>query len=153
MAPARKERESGLALILLVRHASAGHRRKWTGDDRLRPLDARGRRQAEGLAGLLRGHRPGRVLSSPYVRCRQTVEPLARVLGLAVEDRGELEEGASAEDVRNLVTKLADDGVVLCTHGDVIEQILGDGAPKGSTWIIRPDGSKLRRVEYLPPPS
>jgi 8-oxo-(d)GTP phosphatase len=80
--------------VFLVRHASAGNRKKWTGDDRLRPLDEHGFREAEGLVELLQEGRPTRVLSSGYVRCRQTVEPLAEALGLEVEEYAELAEGA-----------------------------------------------------------
>ena len=139
--------------ILLVRHACAGKRKKWRGDDRLRPLDAQGRRQAEGLVRLLQGRAPTSVLSSAYLRCRQTVEPVARALGLAVEDRHELEEGASADDVRGLGAELAGEVAVFCTHGDVVEAVIGAESEKGSTWVLRLDGGELRRIEYLPPPA
>ena len=139
--------------ILLVRHARAGERKAWEGDDRLRPLDERGRRQAEGLVDLLRGHRPSRVLSSGYVRCRESVEPLARTLGLTVEEREELAEGASAEEVLSLASTLAEDVVVLCTHGDVVVELLGEESKKGSSWVLRLEGDTLARVEYLPPPA
>ena len=137
--------------ILLVRHASAGKRKEWSGDDRLRPLDELGRRQAEGLVEPLRRRRPSRVLSSGFVRCRETVEPLARVLGLTVEERVELAEGASADEVHRLAAQLPDDVVVLCTHGDVVADVLGEESEKGSTWILRLDGSALAPFEYFPP--
>ncbi|MGH3005737.1 MAG: SixA phosphatase family protein [Gaiellaceae bacterium] len=139
--------------ILFVRHASAGERKRWKGDDRLRPLDARGRRQAEGLVDLLRRHGPSRVLSSSSVRCRETVEPLARDLGLTVEERGELAEGASADEVHSVAAKLAEEVVVLCTHGDVVAEVLGEESEKGSTWVFRFDGDVLTPIEYLPPPA
>jgi 8-oxo-dGTP diphosphatase len=139
--------------ILLVRHASAGKRKDWRGDDRLRPLDVQGRRQAEGLVELLRKRAPSRVLSSAYARCRQTVEPLAHALGLSVDDRHELEEGASADDVRGLGAEFAGEVAVFCTHGDVVEAVLGAESEKGSTWVLRLDGSELRGIEYLPPPA
>jgi phosphohistidine phosphatase SixA len=139
--------------ILLVRHASAGHRKTWKGNDRLRPLDERGRRQAEGFVDLLREYSPSRVLSSGYVRCRESVEPLARALGLTVEERGELAEGASAVEVLSLASRLAEDVVVLCTHGDVVVELLGEESKKGSTWILRLEEDALTRVEYLPPPA
>ena len=64
-------------LALLVRHAVAGDRRKWSGDDRLRPLDRRGRRQASALPEALSGFPVSRILTSPAARCIGTVEPLA----------------------------------------------------------------------------
>jgi 8-oxo-(d)GTP phosphatase len=136
--------------ILLVRHARAGKAKEWQGDDRLRPLDARGRAQAEGLVDLLRGYEPTAILSSGALRCVQTVGPLATVLGQEIEEREGLAEGAGTEDVLGLVSNLPDDVVVLCTHGDVIEKVLGEESAKGSTWVLRQDGDELTRVEYLP---
>ena len=139
--------------FLLVRHGSARKRKAWSADDRLRPLDARGRRQADGLVELLRGLGPTRVFSSAAVRCRQTVEPLARALGLAVEESAELTEGASADEVRSLAVRLASEVAVLCTHGDVVEELLGEESEKGSTWVLRLQGGELTPVEHLPPPA
>jgi broad specificity phosphatase PhoE len=83
-----------LSTLLLVRHGSAGHRRAWNGDDRLRPLDERGRHEAAGLVEALQRYRVTRVVSSPAVRCIETVEPFAEQLGLEIELREELAEGA-----------------------------------------------------------
>src|SRR6266511_1008153 len=85
---------SPVVIVLLVRHARAGKRSKWEGDDRLRPLDKRGRKQAEGLVSLLAEYPIDRIASSPYLRCTQTVDPLAASRGLAVEERDELAEGS-----------------------------------------------------------
>ena len=93
------------------------------------------------------------MLSSAYVRCRQTVEPLAHALGVAVENCHELEEGASAEDVRSLGAEFAGDVAVFCTHGDVVEAVIGAESEKGSTWVLRLDGGEPRPIEYLPPPA
>jgi 8-oxo-dGTP diphosphatase len=139
--------------VLLVRHATAGHS---TGapDDHLRPLDERGWEQAEGLVDVLAPYDVPRILTSPYVRCRQTVEPLARARGLPIEELSELAEGSSAEDVLRLVGSLDGETAVLCTHGDVVYELLGEESKKGSTWVLEvaPDGGLARR-EYLPPPA
>jgi 8-oxo-(d)GTP phosphatase len=137
--------------ILLVRHASAGKRKNWEGDDSLRPLDEPGRAQAEGLVDLLREFHPTAILSSGARRCRETVEPLARALEQEVEVRDELAEGASGDEVLRMVSKLPDEVAVLCTHGDVIEWMLGEESKKGSTWVLRLDRDRLTPVEYLPP--
>src|SRR5581483_4543173 len=105
------------------RHGHAGQRRDWPGDDRLRPLSARGRRQATGFVRTLDGWSPQRILSSPYVRCVQSVEPLAADLSLRVEPTEELAEGHSSTALA-LVRALADEKVALCTHGDVIAEVL-----------------------------
>jgi len=111
---------------ILLRHASAGSRHEWDGDDSLRPLDDKGRRQAAEIAEALSREGIRRVVSSPYVRCVQTVEPLAGALGPEVERDERLAEGAGTA-ARPL---LAEDGVVVCTHGDVIHELLGYGLKK-----------------------
>lgn len=114
--------------VVLLRHASAGDREAWDGDDRLRPLDERGRRQAQKLARALKDVR--RVVSSPYLRCLETVEPL----GLPVEIDGRLAEGASRAEALELLDSLAD--AVACTHGDVVEAVLGRSLKKGAYAVL-----------------
>jgi phosphohistidine phosphatase SixA len=139
--------------VLLVRHATAGKSSN-APDDHLRELDERGREQAERLVDFLAPYDVRRVVTSPYPRCRQTVEPLARALELPVEERTELAEGSTAEDVLQLVASLDGETGVLCTHGDVVYELLGEESKKGSTWVLEvaPDGGLARR-EYLPPPA
>jgi phosphohistidine phosphatase SixA len=141
--------------LLLLRHATAGHRRPGDDDDHLRPLDERGRRQAEAYPGLFAPFAVERVLTSPYVRCRQSVEPLAASLGLPVEERAELAEGVGRDEPWGLVAELGATTAVLCSHGDVLDLLLGEEPPKGSTWMVDPEqgGGLLRRRRFLPAPS
>jgi len=142
--------------LLLLRHATAGHRRPGVeqAEDRLRPLDPRGRRQADALPALYTGFGVERLVTSPYVRCRQSVDPLADVLGLPVEERPELAEGAGEAEIWALVSELAETTAVLCTHGEILVVLLGEEPEKGATWVVEagPDGGLSRR-DYLPPPA
>ena len=124
--------------VILIRHASAGDREHWSGDDRERPLDERGWRQAEAFVDSLAGYEIERILSSSLVRCVQTVEPLARELGIEIEERGELTEGATREEALALVEEVRGAGVALCTHGDVVLELLGAELKKGETAILAP---------------
>jgi broad specificity phosphatase PhoE len=72
-------------MLLLIRHALAGDRHAWEGDDRVRPVDDRGRLQSDALVDTLAEFQIDRIVSSPYLRCVQTVEPLAEALGLEIE--------------------------------------------------------------------
>lgn len=151
----REIREEEMAhTALLVRHGTAGNRKEWVGDDRLRPLDDKGRRQAEALAGILADQPIRRIYSSPYLRCVQSVEPLAERLGLTIDEVDELAEGATERDVENLLRRSGGEPVVLCTHGDVIETIVGPDAPnrKGGFWALTRTEDGLRPVRYSPPP-
>ena len=73
--------------VFLVRHADAKSRANWPHPDETRPLTRKGGTQADGLVDLLRKHPVRRILSSPAVRCVETVAPLANKLGL--EGRGD----------------------------------------------------------------
>jgi len=137
--------------LLVVRHARAGKRREWQRDDRLRPLDEKGRRQAAGLPGLLTRFEIARIASSPYLRCTQTVEPLGEQRGLPIDERRELEEGASLAETLALLRELGDDAV-LCTHGDVLVNLFGEAGQKGSTRVAELRDGGRAVVEYLPPP-
>jgi broad specificity phosphatase PhoE len=151
--------------ILLLRHTHAGDRDRWEGDDRRRPVSARGVRQAERLVEQFGGYPVDRVLTSPYVRCVQSVEPLATARGLDIEEDDRLAEGTPFDLVQRLLREVADHEVVLCSHGDVIGAIVSDLAHRGvdlgtagpvwakaSTWVL--DGDPQHpRASYLPPPA
>ncbi|MEO8293415.1 MAG: phosphoglycerate mutase family protein [Actinomycetota bacterium] len=150
--------------VYLVRHAKAGDRRAWTEDDRLRPLSKKGRRQAEALVGAFSGLGVGRVLSSPYVRCEQTVRPLALDRGLSLDLTEALAEGAPLEGLLEIIADLDDVALVACGHGDLLPAMIDhlrrrgvptdDGATKkGSTWLLERERGAIVRARYLPPPA
>jgi 8-oxo-dGTP diphosphatase len=154
--------------VYLVRHAVAVGRSDWDDDDGLRPLTKKGHRQARGLVDLLAHANVRRVLSSPARRCRDTVAPVAAKAALPVEDAAELAEGSDPDDavesIRRLATDVGPDGdVVLCTHGDIVPDVVRrlaregmrwDGDlrfAKGSTWVLSWDGDRFTEGRYEPP--
>ena len=149
--------------ILLARHAHAGRRSEWRDDDRLRPISERGQRQSIGIRDHLAEHAIGRIVSSPYLRCVQTVEPLAEMLGLEIEIRDELAEGSDLDATYELLRSLdAVDGLA-CSHGDMIppllERLVDDGMDtdgplidqKGSIWVVECREQRPWFGRYLPP--
>jgi len=151
--------------ILLIRHAKAGLRERWTGDDRDRPLTKVGRRQARGLVPMLADLPLARIVSSPFARCVETVRPLAEQRGLTIEETDALSEGAPVHGGLDLLERLAGEAAALCGHGDLIPalvehlaeaglRIAGDhGWKKGSVWVLERDGGAFRSARYLPPPA
>jgi broad specificity phosphatase PhoE len=148
--------------IYIVRHAKAGSRREWPGDDDLRPLSPAGHMQAESIASALLDRSVTRIVSSPYVRCRQTVDPLGQQLRLPVELSDALAEGATVTDTMRLIEKMMDETAVLCTHGDVVGNVLdhlehlGVALPhhrleKGSSWVFDTRDGEISGATYLPP--
>ena len=151
--------------VYLIRHAKAGDRNTWRDDDRLRPLSGRGHLQARLLAEELRDASFDRIVSSPFVRCMETVVPIAGIRGLAVEPAEDLAEGARLDAALALVRKHALSGAVMCTHGDIVPMLLDHYAkvgvdiaaerewPKGCTWTLDTDNTgEVIRARYAPPP-
>lgn len=167
-----------LTTVLLVRHAKAGKRDEWQGDDDLRPLSDAGQRQADALRKLLPRFSPDRVLSAPRLRCVRTVHGVAEDLGTEVRHEPLLsEEGYWPDPVLGIARLLAiagDGGTpLICSQGGVIPDMIsaladrdgvalraarGGAVPskKGSIWVLsfRPpagtEGPKLVAADYYP---
>lgn len=151
-------------VIYLLRHAHAGNRGQWQGDDEERPLSRRGWDQAEHLVHLLGEQPVKRIYSSPSLRCVETVQPLAAHLGLEVRTRAELLEGADPDQAiafllgRNHTT-------VASSHGDLIPKVIrrlvragmrttdANIAQKASVWEIHVEGGAPVAGRYHPPRS
>jgi 8-oxo-dGTP diphosphatase len=135
--------------LYVVRHAKAG-----SAPDEERPLNDAGQRQARLIAELLAGADVGRVLTSRYTRCVETVAPLARRLGVELEHHDALAEEADVEVAWQLLESLAGTETVLCSHGNIIspllDRVLRRGAEiegewsckKGSIWRLEPEGDR-----------
>lgn len=155
--------------VLLVRHASAGSRSKWEGDDRDRPLDECGQAQADELVRLLARFDVGSIVSADVTRCVDTVAPFADALGLPVQEEPLLSEatypGREEEAVAALRSTDPDRDAVACSQGDVIPDLIDRllvaddldrpepfAAAKGSAWALTFAANRLVNVEYFPPP-
>jgi 8-oxo-dGTP diphosphatase len=120
----------------LVRHATAGDSKAWIGDDRVRPLDEHGFEQAAALVELLADRPITRILTSPYLRCVQSVEPLARTRRVPLEYRDELGDDARRAQALELMRSLGSESAALCSHGDLIRELLGEELEKGALAAI-----------------
>ena len=136
------------ASLYLVRHAEAGDRTRYVGDDLDRPLSEDGHEQAKEIAQRLASLPLARLVTSPARRCVETLDPLAAASGLPLATLDDLVEGADPDNA--LATLLAltpttSSRVVACSHGDVltgiVEALLAEGPetsgkaklPKGVT--------------------
>jgi 8-oxo-dGTP diphosphatase len=150
--------------IYLVRHVKAGRRPPDADErDRLRPVSKAGQAQACALVDMLDGAKFERIVTSPYLRCIESVGPLASVRGLAIELSDALAEETTPEEALTLFRKVADGGAVLCTHGNVIPMVLehfaargldlgpSPACPKGSVWALETSAGDVASARYLPP--
>jgi broad specificity phosphatase PhoE len=147
-------------VVHVIRHADAGMRGA-VNDDR-RPLSRRGRTQADGIAAALADAGIERLASSPFTRCVETLEPLGARLGIPVEQRDDLAEGAGGRGALTII-ETAPGPLVLCSHGDVIGDLLvtldrrgvpldDDRCAKGSTWALTVRDGSVVAAHYVPAP-
>jgi 8-oxo-dGTP diphosphatase len=139
--------------LVLVRHASAGSRKEWTGDDDRRPLDATGESQAATLATALPAYRPELLMSSPSVRCVRTLEPY----GAEVRTESLLsEDGQDPDKTPALVREIAVPAAV-CSHRQVLPGLVralsGKDVhlPKGAFAVLHRAGEHVVGVERYDP--
>ena len=134
--------------IHLVRHAHAGKRAGWHGDDTVRPLTQRGQHQSDEIAAALVTSGATALWSSPYLRCAQTLLPLAAKLGLEVSDKANLCEGAWGADALDELLAAASEGqvVVASSHGDVLPEVIATAVRRGA--ILRGDPSPRKAGRY-----
>jgi 8-oxo-dGTP diphosphatase len=161
------------SLLLLVRHAKAGSRKRWKGDDRLRPLSGAGRKQAQDVGERLALFRPDRIGTAPLKRCHDTVAPLADAMGLPVTEEPLLTERRHGDDpaatlqrVRELaalpgVTVVSSQGGVipdavreLARDATMKVEIDPDDVPskKGSVWVLGLRDGVLVSADYVERP-
>ncbi len=143
----------------VIRHAHAGTR--GAASDDTREITKRGRAQSKALADLLADQGIRTILSSPFTRCVQTVEPLATGLGLTVGVDTGLAEGAGPSRALNLIER-SKHSLALCSHGDVIGDTMNvlsrrgvvlddDRVAKGSVWVLTVLDGVVTAARYLPP--
>lgn len=155
--------------VLLVRHAKAGNSNNHTGDDTVRPLDAKGQIQAKALVAQLRAFGASEICSADRTRCVETVEPLAAELGLPIRIEPLLSEEGYAADpagARARARKIAAMGgvQVVCSQGGVIPDLMQwwaerDGIQlpparnrKASTWVLSLSGGRLVAADHIDSP-
>jgi 2,3-bisphosphoglycerate-dependent phosphoglycerate mutase len=78
--------------VILIRHAESMAPGTSGFDENTRPLTAKGLREALKLCDTLSSTRIDAAYSSPYLRARQTIEPIAQARGLTIETIDDLRE-------------------------------------------------------------
>jgi 8-oxo-(d)GTP phosphatase len=152
--------------VLIVRHGTAGSKSRFSGDDKIRPLDKKGRAQAEALVAQLSSFGATDVYAADRVRCHQTVEPFAEELGVTINNEPTLTEEAYADNPkrgRRRVLQIAGShrAPVICTQGKVIPDLIAwwcerDGVRpdksrnrKGSTWVLSLAEGRLIAADHI----
>lgn len=150
--------------LYLIRHAKAGSMSQWDGLDFSRPLDEAGRLQAKALAPVIAAVDPTRLVSSPFLRCVQTLDDLSALTGLPILADERLAQDSDVAAVIHLLEQ-APEGAVFCSHGDMIPPIIRTLETRGmrftttpdwrkaSVWVLERDGTTFTMAAAWPPPS
>jgi 8-oxo-dGTP diphosphatase len=151
--------------VYVVRHAKAKNRAKWTQPDYLRPLSKAGLAQAAVLPSLYAEQPFSRLFTSPYLRCVQTLEPLAQARNMPLETADALADGGSVGEALDLVLSIGAEGsAVCCTHADVLFDVVEELVAAGvrldgplelevaGTWVLEVEDRTFTGGRYLPKP-
>jgi 8-oxo-dGTP diphosphatase len=115
--------------LIIVRHTKALERGDWDDDDSKRTLDERGLTQSEKLIQHLEPFGIGEIYSSDYIRCVQTVTPLAQSRGLKITEIPNLNEANFDFDPERAISfanavKQDEKNILICSHNPVIPTML-----------------------------
>lgn len=153
-----------MGTFYVVRHAKAGSRSHWSGDDHLRPLSKKGFKQAEAMVEILEPFPISAIFSSPFLRCVQTVQPLAQARKLAITQSEALAEGHGLAGAMQFLADPKLDHAALSTHGDIVWELVEElvkrhvvkagegGFNKGSIWVVDVEAGSFTRARYIPAP-
>ena len=114
--------------IIALRHGKAIPPLSWPGDDASRPLTSRGQEQASAVVSILSAYGPQALVTSPAVRCRETIAPYAQSIGVTPEAEAAVSQLAydNGEPMDEVVHRLLDarESVVVCTHSPVVPELV-----------------------------
>ncbi|HEX7739739.1 MAG TPA: NUDIX hydrolase [Marmoricola sp.] len=146
--------------LVVVRHATAVPRKKWDGPDPERPLTPTGRAQAAGIAPVLAAYRVRAVLTSPSLRCVDTISPFARGHNATVgTESGLSEEGVDPPQIAAVLDRLlaTASSTAVCTHRPVLPLVLShlgidtDPLAPGELIVCHHRSGRIRALErHLP---
>jgi 8-oxo-dGTP diphosphatase len=136
--------------LVLLRHASAGSKAHWSGNDLDRPLDTRGAADADRLAGLLACFGTFRVLTSAAERCVATVRPYAAESGapMEIEPTFTVQPGDSRPRAAAAVAAIVAAGrpAVICAHGENLPALLT--AACAALGAPPPENQRLQKAAF-----
>ena len=135
-----KNQELETKALILLRHAEATPRDEWPGEEAKRPLLSEGKSQAKRLIPVLDAYAPKRLVTSPWMRCYQTVEPYSKKKKRTLILRSQLTELSNAlspRKTRHAVEDIFDTtkSALLCSHRPALPTIVETLATRANAEI------------------
>jgi 8-oxo-dGTP diphosphatase len=155
--------------FILLRHAKAITRDEWQGDDDDRPLDALGQNQSKRLLSIYQVFNLQQIHTSDAVRCYDTVDPIAKGLGMKLEVTGKLSESSYKKDKEKAIDYAKelikdDQRILLCSHNPILPKLLNKLTKKSDleaddekllpadSWVIHRIGKDVIQIDRLDAP-
>ena len=155
--------------FILLRHAKAITRDEWQGDDDDRPLDALGQNQSKRLLSIYQVFNLQQIHTSDAVRCYDTVDPIAKGLGMKLEVTGKLSESSYKKDKEKAIDYAkelikGDQRILLCSHNPILPKLLNKLTKKSDldaddeklfpadSWVIHRIGKDVIQIDRLDAP-
>jgi 8-oxo-dGTP pyrophosphatase MutT (NUDIX family)/phosphohistidine phosphatase SixA len=151
-----KAKELETRALIILRHAKATLRSDWKGEEAKRTLLPEGKKQAKALVPLIAAYGPKRLITSPWVRCHDTIAPYAETRKQKLIERHQLTElgnkkrPARTQDVVKDLLGTSNSGLI-SAHRPALPSILATFAavaPKDLRKEIEA-GSTLSPAEFL----
>lgn len=120
--------------------------------------------RSAAVAERLADFAPTLLLSSPFMRCIQTLEPLGATLAITVTSDERLAEDNPFKPILELLEGRPDNAV-LCSHGDMIPMVTDAlerrgmvvtgmrDSRKASVWVLERQNGVIARGHAWPPPT
>jgi 8-oxo-dGTP diphosphatase len=161
-----KNQEQYTDTLIILRHTKALERGDWDEDDSQRTLSEVGFDQAQLLLKHLEPFAIDEVYTSDYVRCVQTITPLAHSRGLAITEVPSLNEETFEEDPQRSISfvnalKQDEKNILICSHNPVIPTMLRGilntklknkdliKLEPGDAWIVHRVRGEIVGLDYL----
>ncbi|MFM1957789.1 MAG: hypothetical protein RI929_152 [Actinomycetota bacterium] len=151
-----KAKELETRALIILRHAKATLRSDWKGEEAKRTLLPEGKKQAKALVPLIAAYGPKRLITSPWVRCHDTIAPYAETRKQKLIERHQLTElgnkkrPARTQDVVKDLLGTSKSGLI-CSHRPALPSILAPFAAMAPKEIRKEieAGSTLSPAEFL----
>ena len=155
--------------LIMLRHAKALEREEWQGEDEDRPLEQLGQQQARRMLSLYQVYGLTQIHTSDAVRCHDTVEQMAKALGIALTITNKVSEYTWKKNKEKAIDYAKDlikinEPIILCSHNPVLPRMMEKLTKKidfdypsnklqpGESWILHHNGKKVVQIDRLEAP-
>ena len=155
--------------LIMLRHAKAIAREEWQSEDEDRPLEQLGQQQARRMLSLYQVYGLTQIHTSDAVRCHDTVEQMAKALGIAMKITNKISEYTWKKNKEKAIDYAKDlikenEPILLCSHNPVLPRMMEKLTKKidfdypsnklepGESWVLHHNKKEVLQIDRLEAP-